>query len=94
MSSKRINNIVIGIYFHPEAYPPTLNAIGELSECFDSVTVIHRPHLKGSWQYPANVKAIPSGKYLTSEDQQKASLLKKIFFFFNLRFLCFELVKR
>ncbi len=83
MGSERVNNIVIGIYFHPEAYPPTLNAIGELSECFDHITVIHRPHLKGSWNYPDNVKAIPSGKYITSADQEKAPLHQKILFFFQ-----------
>lgn len=83
MSSKRINNIVIGIYFHPEAYPPTLNAIGELSECFNYITVIHRPHLKGNWNYPPNVKVIPSGKYITSVNQEKAPLHQKIYFFYQ-----------
>jgi hypothetical protein len=78
-----MNNLVIAIYFHPEAYPPTLNAVGELSDCFDDVTIIHRPHLKGNWCYPANVKAIPSGDYITSIDQEKASLPRKISFFFQ-----------
>ena len=83
MSGEKQNNIVIGIYFHPEAYPPTLNAIGELSECFDGITVIHRPHLKGTWKYPANVKAVPSGAYISSVGQEKAPLQKKILFFFQ-----------
>ncbi len=77
------SSLVIGIYFHPEAYPPTLNAIGELSECFDHITVIYRPHLKGSWNYPDNVKAIPSGAYITSAQQEKAPLYRKVLFFFQ-----------
>lgn len=76
-----MNNIVIAIYFHPEAYPPTLNAIGELSDCFDQVTVVHRPHLKGNWNYPSNVKAVASGKHISSVNQEKAFLLQKIGFF-------------
>lgn len=76
-----MNNLVIAIYFHPEAYPPTLNAIGELSDCFDQITIVHRPHLKGSWEYPANVKAVASGKYISSMNQEKASFSKKIWFF-------------
>lgn len=76
-----MNNLVVAIYFHPEAYPPTLNAIGELSECFDRITVVHRPHLKGNWKYPSNVNAVASGKHITSVSQEKAPLLKKIGFF-------------
>ena len=77
------SHLVIAIYFHPEAYPPTLNAIGELSECFDQITVVHRPHLKGSWSYPLNVTTIPSGKFITSANQEKAPLHQKILFFFQ-----------
>lgn len=74
-------NLVIGIYFHPEAYPPTLNAVGELSECFNHITIIHRPHLHNSWQYPPNVHALASGSFVTSREQESASVLKKTAFF-------------
>lgn len=72
---------MIGIYFHPEAFPPTLNAISELSECFDHITVIHRPHLHNSWKYPANVHAIASGSFITAKQQEAAPLLKKAGFY-------------
>ena len=86
-------NLVIAIYFHPEAYPPTLNAIGELSECFDNITIVHRPHLRGSWNYPPNVTAVPSGEYITSMDQETAPLKKKIFFFFQFINLLFKICR-
>lgn len=73
--------LVAGIYYHPEAYPPTLNAISELSKSFDSISIIHRPHIKGSWEYPQNVKAIASGKFVTSREQEISGTVKKIFFF-------------
>src|SRR5215213_4925721 len=76
-----MSNLVIGIYYHPEAYPPTLNAVSELSKCFNSITIVHRPHLKGTWQYPVNVQARPSGSYITSGGQEQSPLLKKVWFF-------------
>ena len=76
-----MSNLLIGIYFHPEAFPPTLNAIGELSECFDHITVIHRPHLHNSWKYPANVHAIASGNFITAKKQEAAPLPKKVGFY-------------
>jgi glycosyltransferase involved in cell wall biosynthesis len=81
----KANNLVVGIYYHPEAYPPTLNAVGELSPCFQKVSIVHRPNLKGAWKYPFNVTAIPSGKYISSSGQEQASTLRKIGFF--LRFV-------
>lgn len=74
-------NLVIGIYYHPEGYPPTLNAVAELSDCFDRITLIYRPNLIGTWQYPDNVDAIPAGEFITSPDQENAPVSKKIKFF-------------
>ena len=85
-----MNNLVIAIYFHPEAYPPTLNAISELSDCFNHITVVHRPHMTGNWNYPSNVKAVASGKHVSSINQEKASLLKKILFFSQFTGLLFS----
>lgn len=75
------HRLVIGIYYHPEAYPPTLNAVQELSKCFEHITIVHRPHLKGTWQYPANVKAVASGSFVTAAQQEQSSITKKILFF-------------
>lgn len=72
---------MVAIYYHPEGYPPTLNAIAGLSSCFTSIEVIHRPHLIGSWQYPSNVTPVASGKYIKSRDQEQAPIWKKIGFF-------------
>ena len=80
------NNLVIGIYYHPEAFPPTLNAIGELSHHFETIGVVHRlwPHLQGTWKkYPANVTPVASGKYITSTGQEQASMPRKILFFLH-----------
>jgi hypothetical protein len=76
-----VNNLVVAIYYHPEAYPPTLNAINELSSVFDVIDIVYRPNLVGDWQYPGNVNTIASGHYISAADQEKASLSKKILFF-------------
>ncbi|MEJ7768323.1 MAG: glycosyltransferase [Chitinophagaceae bacterium] len=74
-------NLVVGIYFHPEAYPPTLNAVGELSDCFQNITIVHRNHMKGAWNFPGNVSVVPSGSLISSVDQENAPLHKKVWFF-------------
>jgi hypothetical protein len=75
------HRLVIGIYYHPEAYPPTLNAVQELSKCFEHITIVHRPHLKGSWKYPENVKAVASGNFVTGAQQERSTVTKKVLFF-------------
>src|SRR5690348_10464486 len=75
------NRLVIGIYYHPEAYPPTLNAVTALSDIFESISIVYRPNLKGSWQYPENVKPIASGNFITSEEQAASGFFQKISFF-------------
>jgi hypothetical protein len=82
----RGNNLVIGIFYHPEAYPPTLNAVSELSDCFDHISIVHQPHLKGTWKYPANVTAIASGDFISSIGHQNASLPRKILIFLQFTF--------
>jgi hypothetical protein len=79
------NSLVIGIYPDPEMYPPTLNAIRELSNCFPDIHIVHRQNLKGAWRYPAGVRDVPSGTYISGSGQERASTPRKIMFF--LRFL-------
>lgn len=74
-------NLVVGIYYHPEAYPPTLNALSELSGLFQSVDVVHRPHLQSKWNYETNITLHASGKEISAKQQEQSSLVKKIFFF-------------
>lgn len=77
----RGNHLVIGIYYHPEVFPPTLNAVNELTDCFNSISIIYRPNLKGTWKYPANVKVIPSGSFISSADQENSGAIRKIVFY-------------
>jgi glycosyltransferase involved in cell wall biosynthesis len=75
------HNLVTAIYYHPEAYPPTLNAVGVLSDYFSSISIVHRPHLKGTWKYPANVKTIASGQLITARQQETSGTPRKVLFF-------------
>lgn len=79
-----MKNIVVAIYYHPEAYPPTLNAISSLSR-MANIYVLHRPHLNNSWTYPQNVHLHSSGKLLNAKQQEESSIISKVFFF--LKFL-------
>lgn len=75
------NLLTIAIYGHPEAYPPTLNAIRELAKLFDSVHIVYRPVFEDQWEYPENVHMIPSGDRMTVGQQEGSSLPKKILYF-------------
>jgi len=48
--------IVAAIYSHPEAYPPTFNAITELSKKAERIDVVVRNLVKSSISLPVNVK--------------------------------------
>jgi glycosyltransferase involved in cell wall biosynthesis len=75
--------LLVGIYYHPEVFPPTLNALEELSDCFNTIEVICRPHIEGAWKYPNNVSVIPSGRQMSSSEQEESSTFKKILFFLH-----------
>lgn len=83
---RKDTNLLIAIYYHPEAFPPTLNAIEQLSGLFSRITVLHRPHLSSEWKYPENVKLLPSGKVMPAKEQERSPLLMKAIFF--LQFTC------
>ena len=89
-----MKNLVVGIYAHPEAYPPTLNALNELSDCFAEIGVVGRPSLKSSWKYPPNVTIFVKGKQVSDLQQQQASLPLKIFYFIRYTWLFFKMIKR
>jgi glycosyltransferase involved in cell wall biosynthesis len=73
LASNHHPRLVIAIYAHPEAYPPTLNAISELSSVFARTSIVYRPNLKENWPYPSNVVLRPSGGLMSVEDQMAAT---------------------
>jgi len=54
--SKKISCIVLTIYVHPDYYPPTLNAIAELSKSADRVIVVTQKLHSSDWVFPKNVE--------------------------------------
>ena len=73
--------IVIAQYAHPEAYPPTLNAILEWALRCDKVIVICRQLLQTHSSYPANVEFRYATPYLSVFDVEKQPFFRKIWFF-------------
>ena len=83
---KKLKNIVIAIYYHPEAYPPTLNAVSELSKEFDNIYLLYQPHLQDSWNYPENVHLIRRKKQMTVKEQTELNILRKASMFLSFTF--------
>jgi hypothetical protein len=92
----RKNSIVVAVYSHPEFYPPTLNAIQELSKQFEKVFVLSRNVLKTEWEYPKNVKLIKSGKFKAIRDSEKSNIFIKVISFltFTLHFIKLIITKK
>lgn len=87
-------NLVCAIYCHPEAYPPTLNAIEQLSKAYDNIYLLYRPNLENKWQYPANVHLVSSGgQIMTVRQQAQLPTIKKVLLFlsFTLKLLQLKL---
>ncbi len=73
--------IVVGLYAHPENYPPTLNAIAELAKHASQIQIVHRPHREAVWEYPPEVELHPSGQKISPQQQERASMVRKIVWF-------------
>lgn len=68
--------IGVVIYGNPDYYPPTINAVHELSKSFD-VVLIGRNCELAYWQYPNNVTVYRLGYYSSVREREKISALKK-----------------
>lgn len=77
--------ILAAIYSHPEAYPPTLFALTEMSKCAEKITVVCRQLVESKWKYPENVTLCYTTEQVDVFDVEKRPLRKKIGYF--LRFV-------
>lgn len=70
--------IVAAIYFHPETYPPTLNAVMNLAEVYEEVIIVARNTFPGTFPLPANCRIVFSGEYIPVRETEQRSVLWKI----------------
>ena len=76
-STQKFNRIVVGIYYDPDYYPPTINAILNLSLRCRELVVITRNHAPENFPYPENVKLIKLGNQMTVIETEKQSIFSK-----------------
>lgn len=86
--------LVIGIYSHPEYYPPTLNALEYLSVIYDHIYVVHRNITGFDWQYPANVTLLCAGTPVHVRKAEALSLRFKLRKFFRFTKLLHKTIRR
>lgn len=67
----------MSIYSNPTHYPPTLNALSELSRHFEEVDVQYRPYGSAKWNYPENIKLHPSGAIMSAREQEALPLHRR-----------------
>lgn len=86
--------LVIGIYGHPEYYPPTLNAIEQLSTIYDTIIIVHRNFLVPSWSYPSNCYLVSFEEYVDVKLIEKKSIISKLLYFSNFTMMLAKEIKK
>jgi len=83
---------LILIYAHPEHFPPTVNAIINLSEIFDTVDIVYFPSKSDEWKWPANVQLFRlNQRLIDNRAYLKFNALKKLSIFSQFCFLSLKL---
>lgn len=83
-------NITAAIYFHPEAYPPTLNAINVLSEENIELTVITRRTVRSKHDFSTRVNFKYASKLVEGYTADKLSFIRKIWMFVRFTILLYN----
>ena len=77
---------MVAIYVDPDFYPPTINAILNLAECFKEVIVISRNNAADNFHYPENVRQIKIGKCCTVRQMENQAVWIKALSFLKFAF--------
>ena len=77
------DHILVVIYSHPEHFPPTLNAIEELSKISKKITLVYRPSDPLEWNFPDNVDLVAVGEAVPAKKQLKLPINKKAGLFYS-----------
>jgi hypothetical protein len=94
MSEKRKGVFMVAIYSHPEYYPPTLNAIDQLSEIAESIIVITRNNKFSSWDFPENVELYVTGEFVSIRESEGESTIWKVQSFLRFTWTMFQLYRK
>lgn len=77
----KLKSLVVVSFNHPELFPPTLNAVGCLSNVFEDVTLVTTAQLKSTWSYPDNCSIVTVGDQMNLRDTISKSIWWKFYFF-------------
>ena len=86
------SKLLVVTYSHIEFYPPTLNALGILSEVFDEIVILQRPFTKDFSLDVKNITLISSGKNISVREQERSSTFRKICFFLKFSLDFYKLI--
>jgi glycosyltransferase involved in cell wall biosynthesis len=78
VSTPSFKKIVIGIYYDPDFYPPTINAINNLSTICEELVVVTRNQSLHDYPYPGNVNMIKIEPLMSVLESEQKSLRTKI----------------
>jgi hypothetical protein len=85
--------LIIAVYSHIEAYPPSLNAAHHLASIFERIIILVPNVMQSKWSYPENVELKPFGKYTEVSAVGKKSIFEKIAYFVRYGIYLSNLIK-
>lgn len=85
---------LVSIFGHPEFYPPTLNALRELSKNVDEIILLGRNVRPTEWTYPENIKLTLTGDFMSVKKVQEANFFLKFLFFLQFTIKFYKLIIR
>ena len=91
--SQKMKRVVVAIYYDPDFYPPTINAIINLSTTCEELVVVTRNHTKIDFPYPGNVRLIKIGKQISVLESEKKNLIGKLYSFLSFTSVLFKQMK-
>ncbi|RZK42867.1 MAG: glycosyltransferase [Pedobacter sp.] len=86
--------ILAAVYSHPEYYPPTQNAIAQLSSVAKEIIVISRNVKDTEGVYPKNVRLIKTGRFKPIRESEQSSLIWKVTSFIVFTYTLFKCVRK
>ncbi len=86
-------NLLMAVYSSVEYYPPSLNALTNLSVVFDKISILSRNVKKNEWNYTSNVENILSGEFTPIREVEQQPMYWKVISFLRYTWEMWKIIK-
>jgi glycosyltransferase involved in cell wall biosynthesis len=86
-------NLLMAVYSSVEYYPPSLNALTNLSVVFDKISILSRNVKPLEWNYTSNVANILSGEFTPIREVEQKPMYWKVISFLRYTWEMWKIIK-